>query len=104
MIYDNLGLQMFGEEDCRLTGTITQDNLPVLEQNYVEKCNANNGFTKKRMFRKIASIPVVAVLQAAKDGYNFDNRKDLNRYLEDHPGFRTVDAVLTGRSPNIIVK
>jgi len=104
MIYNSLGVKMRGEQDCVLTGSIVQDNVPVLEQNYVEKMNANNGFTEKRMFRKIASIPITAVLKARQDGYNFDDRKDLNRYLEEHPGFRSVDHVDTGRSPNIIVK
>jgi hypothetical protein len=104
MIYDNLGVKLRGEEDIVLTGSIHQDNTPVLEQNYVEKMNANNGFSQKRMFRKIASIPVVAVMKANQDGFNLDDRKDLDRYLKANPGFMSVDYILSPRNSQVIMK
>lgn len=85
-------------------GVIVQNNIPVLEENYIERMNANNGFSKKRLFRKIASVPYVAVLKATQEGYDLDDTKDLYRYLGENPDYMTVDKILTGRSPNIIVK
>ncbi len=88
----------------KIEGGITQNNIPVLEENYVKKMNANNGFSGQRLFRKIASIPIVAVLQARKDGYNLDDPKDLRRFLKENPDYMTVDKIDSGRSPNIIIK
>jgi hypothetical protein len=103
-IQNNIYLKMLGEDDCVLAGAITQNNIPVLEENYVAKMNANNGFSKERLFRKIASIPDVANMQAYKDGYNLDNTKDLYRFLNDNPDYMTVERLRTYRSPNIIMK
>jgi hypothetical protein len=104
MIYDNIGIKLCGEEDVVLTGSITQNITPVLEQNYVEKMNANNGFSEKRMFRKIASIPVTNVLKATQEGYNLDDRNDLDKYLKVNPGFMSVDYILSPRNSHIIMK
>lgn len=104
MIYDALGIKTLGEEDCVLTGSITQNNIPILEDNYVQKMNSNNGFSEKRMFRKIASIPVAAALQAAQEGYDLDDRKDLHRFLNENPDYMTVERILTPRNANIMVK
>jgi hypothetical protein len=104
MIYNAMGVCLHGEEDLSLRGSIVQDNIPVLEDNYVQKMNANNGMSEKRLFRKIASIPITAVLQATQQGYNLDDRKDLNRYLESNPDYLSVDRIDSHRSPNIIIK
>ena len=104
MIYDNLGVQFRGEEDCVIKGTITQNNVPVLEDNYVQKMNSSNGFSEKRMFRKLASIPVVAVLKAHQDGYNLDDRADLEKFLKANPGYMSVDHILSPRNSQIIIK
>lgn len=87
-----------------VTGGLVQNNIPVLEENYVLKMNANNGFSEKRMFRKIASIPEVAHLKAYQDGYNLDDAKDLHRFLQDNPEYMTVEKILTNRDPHIIVR
>lgn len=104
MIYDNLGLEFLGSEDAVLKGTLTQNNIPVLEENYVQKMNANNGFSDQRLFRKIASIPITAWLKATQDGYNMDDEKDLRRFLNDNQDYMTVEHLNTRRSPNIIIK
>ena len=95
---------MLGEDEMVITGGIVQNNIPVLEENYVRKMNANNGFTEKRMFRKIASIPDVANMKAYQDGYNLDDVKDLYRFLNDNPEYMTVEKILTNRDPHIIVR
>jgi hypothetical protein len=88
----------------KVVGSITQNNIPVLEENYVRKMNANNGFSKQRLFRKIASIPDVAHLNAIKSGYNLDDRKELERFLSENPDYMTVDRINSGASGHIIVK
>lgn len=83
---------------------MTQNNIPVLEENYVAKMNANNGFSGQRLFRKIASIPEVANIKAAQDGYNLDDVNDLRRFLADNPEYMTVKAINTQSDPHIIVR
>jgi len=104
MIYDNLGVKMLNDDECVLTGFIRQDNVPVLEENYVQKMNSNNGFSDKRMFRKIASIPVVAHLEATQKGYNLDDKKDLMRFLSENDDYMTVERLLSGNKHGIIIK
>ena len=104
MIQDNLSVKMLNDEEMVVTGEIVQNNIPVLEENYVLKMNANNGFTEKRMFRKIASIPDVANMKAYQDGYNLDDVKDLYRFSNDNSEYMTVQKILTNRDPHIIVR
>ena len=104
MIQDNLGVRILNDDEMVFEGSITQNNIPVLEENYVLKMNANNGFSEKRMFRKIASIPDVANMKAYQDGYNLDDPKDLRRFLNDNPEYMCVDKILTQRDPHIIIK
>uniref|UniRef100_A0A6M3LFP8 Uncharacterized protein n=1 Tax=viral metagenome TaxID=1070528 RepID=A0A6M3LFP8_9ZZZZ len=104
MIINNIGVELIGNQAFRLTGSITQNNIPVLEDNYVRKMNANRGFSEQRMFRKIASIPDVAHLNAIQEGYNLDDPKDLRRFLRDNPEYMTVERIDSHRSPNIIIK
>ena len=104
MIQDKISVKMLNDEEMVVTGEIVQNNIPVLEENYVLKMNANNGFSEKRMFRKIASIPDVANMKAYQDGYNLDDVKDLHRFLADNPEYMTVEKILTNRDPHIIVR
>jgi hypothetical protein len=104
MIQDNISVKMLNDEEMVVTGEIVQNNIPVLEENYVLKMNANNGFSEKRMFRKIASIPDVANMKAYQDGYNLDDPKELYRFLNDNPEYMTVEKILTNRDPHIIVR
>jgi len=104
MIQDNLSVKYLNDDEMVITGGLVQDNIPVLEENYVRKMNANNGFSEKRMFRKIASIPDVANMKAYQDGYNLDDPKDLYRFLQENPEYMTVEKILTNRDPHIIVR
>jgi hypothetical protein len=104
MIVDNLGVKMLNEDECVLTGNIVQNNIPILEENYVAKMNSNNGFSEQRMFRKIASIPVIAQLQATQAGYNLDDKKDLMRFLADNPDYMSVERIKSGGNKNYIIK
>jgi hypothetical protein len=104
MIQDNLSVKYLNEDEMVITGGLVQNNIPVLEENYVRKMNANNGFSEKRMFRKIASIPDVANMKAYQDGYNLDDPKDLYRFLQENPEYMTVEKILTNRDPHIIVR
>jgi hypothetical protein len=103
-IQNNLGFKTLGSDEGIICGTMTQNNIPVLEENYVAKMNANNGFSKQRLFRRIASIPDVAHLKAYQDGYNLDDVKDLRRFLADNPDYMTVDKIDSGKSGKIIIK
>jgi hypothetical protein len=103
-IHDAIGVRTLGSEDMVIAGSVTQNTTPVLEENYVDKMNANNGFSEKRMFRKIARIPIADHLKATQDGYNLDDDKDLYRYLQDHPLCMTVDHILSPRNSQVIVK
>jgi len=103
-IVDTIAVKQLGEDEVVLTGSLRQDVIPVLEENYVTRMNTNNGFSKKRMFRKIASVPLVAVLKAGQEGYNLDDPKDLRRFLDDNPGYKTVANILTPRDSRLIVK
>lgn len=104
MIKDELTVYPVGTEAFKVDGTITQNNIPILEENYVRKMNANNGFSEKRMFRKIASIPLLAVFEARQRGYDLDDERDLRRFLQDNPDYMTVEKIDTGRPANIIIK
>lgn len=104
MIQDNTYVQRLNDEEFILRGSITQNNIPVLEQNYVEKMNLNNGWTEKRLFRKIASIPNVAHLKAFQDGYDLDDPKDLRRFLQANPDYMTVERLKSTNTHNIIIK
>ena len=83
-----------------------EDHRPVLEQNYVDKCNENNGFTQKRMFRRLARIPVAVIEVAKQMGYDMERDGDLFRFLRDNPEFLTVKSRLTARNGDgrIIIK
>ena len=80
-----------------------QDDMPIIEQNQAERMMKANGFTGKRLMRKVASIPVLAVIQAERDGYNMDDPADVKRYLLKHPEYMTVRAFDTRRDPRVRV-
>ena len=82
----------------------TQDDVPIVQANFVEKLSRDNGFSKKRLFRKVASIPVVAVTEAERQGYNMSNEADVRAFLKKHPEFMTVKGLKTDKPAGIIVK
>lgn len=97
MIYDYTGVKIKGDlidGEVSLGGSIISNNIPILERNFVDKMNLNNGYSKGKMFRKIASIPIVAMLKAAQDGYNLDDPKDLHKFLNENPDYMTVEKLV----------
>jgi hypothetical protein len=107
MIVNHIGLRMEGtleDGEVSLTGGITQNNVPILDENYVAKMNANNGFSEKRMFRKIASVPIAVQLKAIQDGWDLDNQKEIYKFLNADKDLRTVEHILTPRDHHIIMK
>jgi len=104
MLKDNLWTYPVGENALAVEGTITQNNIPILDENYVRRMNANNGFSKERLFRKIGSVPLLAVLEARQKGYNMDDPKDIKRFLQDNPDYMTVEKIDSHRPANIIIK
>jgi hypothetical protein len=103
-IHDTIGLKMLGENEVCLTGGVTQNNIPILDENFVRKMNANNGFSPKRMFRQIGSVPLVAWMVAHQEGRNLDDVGELRKYLEEHPEYMTVNRIDTGRDGRIVIK
>lgn len=76
-----------------------------LKENEFQKLNdPANGFTEGRHFRKIASIPIVAELQAKQQGYDLSDRKDLEKFLDLHPEYQTVEYLHSKRDARIIIK
>jgi hypothetical protein len=104
MIKTETKINILNQDEMYADIKVVQNNIPILEQNYVEKMNAGNGFSKERMFRKIASIPVVAHFEASQNGFNLDNEDELRKYLSINPEFLTVSSLDTGASGKIIIK
>ena len=83
---------------------VTQDYVPTLTENHWQKVNGNDGWTKERTMRRVASIPTVA-LQVAKDqGWDLDDQNELRSFIAMHPEWMTVQAMKRQGSPNIIIK
>ena len=80
------------------------NDIPVLQQNQIDRMNDNNGFSKGRLFRKIASIDATVVAWARRQGYDMSDRRDVLKFLEKYPQYKTVRDVNTGRSGKVIVK
>lgn len=83
----------FEVEDDKFVIRQVQDDMPIVEANYIERMNSNNGFSKKKLFRKVASIPVVAVTEAERQGYNMSDPADVRRFLQKNPQYRTVRQI-----------
>lgn len=103
-IVNNIEFKFLGENECCLTGGVTQNNVPILDENYVRKMNANNGFSSKRYFRHIGTVPLVAWMVAHQEGRNLDDQTELRKYLEEHPEFMTVNRIDTGRDGRTIIR
>ena len=65
-----------------------QNEIPTLRANAVERMNGTNGFTKKRLMRKIASIPSTAVRLAESMGYDMSDRNDVRAFLKRFPVYK----------------
>ena len=67
-----------------------QNEIPTLNANAVERMSKANGFTKKRLMRKIASIPSTAVRLAESIGYDMSDSNDVRAFLKKYPAYRTT--------------
>jgi hypothetical protein len=83
---------------------VTQDYVPTIEENRWQKMNGNNGWTKGRTMRRVASIPTLAMQIARDEGWDLDDRHELRRFIDSHPEFMTVKGFKTSNNPNIIIK
>lgn len=104
MLVNSLGIKELGRDEVALVGNIVQNNIPILEENYVRKMNANNGFSEKRMFRLIGSIPITEELNARQMGINLDDPKEVYAYFGKNPDYLAVKSIDTGNSGKIIIK
>ena len=97
--------------DYDLETEIHQDITDDLRYCKALRNTQGNGFWRKRTGRQIGSIPNVAYLKALQSGYGLESddpvikAKEIRRYLNDNPQFRTVPHISTpGHTGNIIVK
>jgi len=86
MIIDETNMTLNGD-DLDYTVKYKQNNIPILEQAYIDRMSSNNGMSKDRLFQKVALIPEVAIWAAEQEGYNMNNDEDVMRYLKKNPEF-----------------
>ena len=103
MITNNITLKPMGDEEVALTGEIKQDNRIILESNFNESLLPNNGFTRERLMRKIASVPLLADYKATKEGVDFSDKGSVYRFLRKE-GYLSVSAIDTGHTGHVIVR
>ena len=94
------------EDNFFVNTTLKSNDIPLLKENEFLRMNTNNGYSKDRTLKHLASIPYVAYLKAQADGYNLLNDKDFNKYISLHPEYMIGDdRVRQGsNSHKIIVK
>jgi len=80
------------EKEDKVKLTTVADITDILIENKLERV-LNNGFTKQKTMRKIASIPIDVFLALGEVGYEIlnDNKK-LKEFIMQHPEFRTSEG------------
>lgn len=80
------------EKKDKVKLTTVVDITDILVENKFERV-LNNGFTKQKTMRKIASIPIDVFLALGDIGYEIlnDNNK-LREFIRQHPEFRTSEG------------
>ena len=69
---------------------VVADYTPYVKENYFERQQANNGFSKKRTLRKIGSIPIDVLISMGEKGYEIlRNNNKLKKFIKEHPEFKT---------------
>jgi len=75
--------------------THIQDTDPVGEETKDVRTYSDNGFSDKRLMRKVGSIPSVFLMEPKYkdivDGDQKSMRKAVKRFFSDHPEFRTCN-------------
>jgi hypothetical protein len=92
------------DDDGKFVIRQVQNDIPVVDANFVEKLSRSNGFSAKRLFRKVASIPVVAVTEAQRQGYDMSKAEDVRRFLAKNKQYLTVPGIDSGRDTRNIIK
>ena len=102
---DNSKVFIRGPGEYEHISEIHQNIAPTVDANLMQKImDPANGFSEGRSIRKIASIPIVAMLKAEREGYDFSDRKSLDEFLKKHPEYMTVEKIDTGATGKIIVR
>ena len=68
--------------------THVQDEIPTIQANQAEMMFNPSGFTKKRLMRKMASIPSVVVREAEKQGFDMNSRSGVMDFLKRNPQYK----------------
>lgn len=78
----------------KMSVTHAQDVIPFYEYAYSQRKRPGNGFSKKRQFRKIASVPTLAWYELVKRCGGNPSEKEIKRFLNSEEGkmFRTVEG------------
>ena len=80
--------------------------IPMTEAQYA-KASSLNGFSKKRLQRVIAEIPIAEYFEMerlARESGEQVTADRVKKWLSGHPEYMTVNAIDTGKDPRIIVK
>ncbi|SOB60638.1 protein of unknown function [Pseudodesulfovibrio profundus] len=93
----------YNEKTDEMTFTHSQDVTPILMENEARRMSAAAPMGQG-LGRKVASIDMVTIQEAKKQGYDLFKTSDREKWLILHPQYRTVRAIDTGRSGRIIVK
>ena len=91
--------------ESKLTG---HDAAIVMTEAQYQRLHGNkNGWGNERLHRVIGEIPLSdfnAMQQAANNSGDYLSGDDLKAYLVKNPQYRTVNAIDTGATGNIIIK
>ena len=81
------------EKDKYFLHVIT-DLTPYLRKNYEEKKLIGKGFSKKRTWRKIGTIPIDFLLSLSREQQEeiMKNPKAIKKLLKKHPEFRCSEG------------
>ena len=73
---------------------VVSDLTPYLRKNYEEKKYIGKGFSKKRTWRKIGSIPIDFLLSLPKEQQEeiMKDPKAIKKILKKHPEFRCSEG------------
>jgi len=84
-------LQIDGE---KFVLRVISDLTPILKKNYEEKKLIGKGFSKKRTWRKIGTIPIDFLLSLPKEQQEeiMKDPKAIKKILKKHPEFRCSEG------------
>lgn len=92
--YIENGLHSIDAKGDNLIYTHVEDVMPYQEYAYLQRKGIGNGFSKKRHFRKIASIPPLVWMELVKKCGGNPPEKEIRKFLKTEEGkmFKTVDG------------